>query len=149
MRAFPGWIDILVTFLLVGIWKLGWDRLRLTDEQWTILKGFDERQLAATAIQNQAVAAMTVVSIIFVAIGALLGQSTQIDRNAKRHLRAAAVLCVTSLVMGIWIIGSLPVQVNFYNVAYDHWLALLSVAQLTLTLLAALRVTLGISRLLA
>jgi len=149
MRSYPLLVDFLIAIIFALIWNRPWSHLTLTNEQLSLLKESAERELAATAVQNEAVAAMTVVTIIFVAIGALLGQGPTIESQAKSHLRAAAVLSFVSLIIGVWVIGSLPVQVNFYNVAYDGWLALFSAAQILVTFLAGWRILHGMWRLLA
>jgi hypothetical protein len=149
MKPYPLLVDFLVAIIFALVWSRPWASSGLTDPQWTHLKESAERGLAATAVQSEAVAAMTIVTIIFVAIGALLGQGQKTEAVARSHLRAAAVLSFVSLAIGVWVIGSIPVQVNFYNVAYDGWLALFSASQIVFTFLAAWRVLGGMWRLLS
>lgn len=149
MRPYSVWCEVGLAVVVILFWNWGWLNTPLNSEQLKHLRQVSERELAAIAIQNQAVASMTVVSILFVAIGALLPQLKDINQDARQHLRMAAPFCLTSLFLGLWIIGSLPVEVNFYNVAYSRGFALFSQMQLVTTFFAGARTMFAVWQLLA
>jgi len=149
MRTYLIIIDFLVALIIVLVVNQPWQTRELTPEHEKFLREFDERQLAASAIKDEAMAGVTVASILLVAIGACLTIGNgQLNEFAKGHLWASSLLCVVSLASGLWIIGSLPTWVNFYNVAHEYGIALLCVFQVVVTLLASLRLLLGLRRLL-
>ena len=147
LGAYPVAIDLLIALVFVSIMRQPWRRLNLDPALLTFLNSSSERQLGAAAIRDEVMAGVTVVSILFVALAASLGlpaKAGALEEVSRQHLRAATLLCVSSLVLGVWILGTLPTQVNFYNVAYDQWIALFSVAQVALTLLAGWRIANGL-----
>jgi len=147
MRPFPIIVDLLIVALFVVLVNVRWESYEVDDKTKTFLAKSTERQIAASAIKDELTAGVTVSSILLVAVGALLSMASHggsLDSRAKHHLRNGSVLCVLSLLIGLWALGSLPTLVNLYNVAQHRWIASLAISQVGVTMLGAARVIFGL-----
>lgn len=134
-------LDILAIGLLVGRGAYLWSKSQLCEHMYST-----DRTLALTAISTEIQAGITGTSIILAAIGALglrKNFKTLTDESIQ-HFRWALIFSISSLIVGVFNLGTLPTIINTKNVAQDPQTAITTTAQIWLMVFAAIRTACGI-----
>ena len=115
------WWDVIV-FLLLGLVHIGgWLEIR-SKLRVTPLNSRDEREFAASALNNASVAGVTAVSILIPAsliIIQLGAEKTGFPNRALEEVFRASLWFLLSLAFGLFLLFLIPMRSQKHNVARD------------------------------
>jgi hypothetical protein len=140
IRKYPI-IDLIVAVVVVIIMVQPWEEVEAPEEMMVC----QERQIALTIVQGACKSSITGVSILLASIAAVIGIRKELASEAKDHLRIAAILCVISLLAGVWNMGTLQQFVK-RNVAYEISVGIVLILQIWTFFLAGIRMLFGICK---